>query len=293
MMWLDGEFVETATVPAFSHSVNFGSCVFDTARVYNTPEGPAFFRLGDHVKRLLDGLDFVGFTLAYSQEEIAAASKELVAKNGLSGEAYVRMNAFLAEEGMRLAHKANRASLAIAASPLAYFDRSFDEGLKCCTVKWKKAPRDCVPSQIKLAANYVTSFFASREARANGFDDALMADSKGNISEGCVQNIFIVRNNRLITPPTTEPILPGITRDSMIKLAGNAGIPVEEKPLNFQEVLSASELFFTGTAIGIMPITQVNEKSFKVGGLTKQLRAEFEKVFSCKHAFSEKWLSFL
>ncbi|MBI5225729.1 branched-chain-amino-acid transaminase [Candidatus Micrarchaeota archaeon] len=291
-VWYDGRFVARAEVSAFSHAVNYSCGVFDTVRLYRTSEGSAFFRLDEHVKRLLAAVSFAGFDFPFKPNEIEAALVQVAQKNKLQS-GYFRMNVFLAQEGLRVLPTDFKASLAIMASPLDYSGKSFSNGLSCQLTTRKKPPLSSMPSNVKFSANYLLSYLARKEARAQGFDESVLLDSRGFVAEGTAQNLFIVKNGALLTPSKRSEILPGITRDSIIELAKDLGIRVKEADVTVKQLLLADEVFLAGTAIELMPVVRIGKKRLSIGPITSTLKAAYDDLVCGRHGFSKKWLTYL
>ncbi len=292
LMWQDGRFVTDASVSAFSHAVNYSCGVFDTARLYPTTEGSAFFRLDDHLRRLFSALDSVGFTTRFSPAQVKKAVVQLGRKSGLTS-AYVRINAFLPQEQLRVYPEKRQVSLAMVIAPLHYSGKTFESGLMAHVSAFRKASQAAIPSGIKFSANYLQSYLALRQARAAGFDEAILLDSRGFVAEASAQNLFAVKNGNLWTPSVQSEILPGITRDSVIRLANDLGMRVKEADASVKQLQTADELFLTGTATELMPITRLGRRKLAVGPLTRTLKAAFDDVVHGCHGYSKKWLTYL
>lgn len=291
-MWLDGRFVSTASVSAFSHAVNYSCGVFDTARLYPAIGGPAFFRLDEHVRRLFSALDVVGLTTRITSAQVRKAVVQLGRKSALTS-AYVRINAFLPQEQLRVYPEKRQACLAMVIAPLHYSGKTFDSGLTAHVSKVQKAPRIAMPPGFKFSANYLQSYLALRQARSAGFDEAILLDSRGFVAEASAQNLFAVKNGTLWTPSVKSEILPGITRDSVIRLSEDLGLRVKEADMSVKQLQTADELFLTGTATELMPITRLGRRKLAVGPLTRTLKAAFDDVVHGRHGLSKKWLTYL
>lgn len=291
MLWLDGRFVKAASVPAFSHALNYATGFFDTVRAYPQTGGTALFRLDDHVARLFRTAKIGGFILPFSEAQVKHAVCSLVRRCGLRS-AYVRLNAFFPTVDFRLRGGLDsKLSLAITAVPLDYSGRSFETGLSCVVSSWQKPTEKSWPSCAKFSANYLASFLALRQAKEKGFDEAVLLDSRGFIAEGTAQNILLVKNGVLYTPSERSEILPGVTRDSVIALARVLGLKVKLADVSVRKLLAADEIFLTGTATELMPVTRIGRKRLRVGPFTCTLAAAFRDVVSGRHGFSKKWLT--
>ncbi|MBI2445088.1 branched-chain-amino-acid transaminase [Candidatus Micrarchaeota archaeon] len=292
MMWHDGSWADKAQVSAFSHAVNYSCGVFDTVRLYDSPGGPAFFRLDDHVRRLYSAMDAVGFSTRFSPAQVCKAAVQLAQKSALRS-AYVRINAFLPQEQLRVYPENRQASLAMVIAPMHYTGKSFENGLSAHVSAMRKASCDVLPSGVKFSANYLSSYLALQQARDSGFDEALLLDSRGFVAEASAQNLFMARNGVLYTPSARSEILPGVTRDSVMVLARDLGLPVEVTDVSVRQLLAADEVFLCGTATEIMPVTRLGKRKLAVGPLTRTLKATFDDAVHGRHGFSKKWLSYV
>ncbi len=290
MIWFDGRFAKEAKVPLFSHSFNYGGAVFDSARVYPTSAGPAFFRPFEHIRRFYGAIDFCGYSVRHNPAKLWRILRSMASKEG-NVKAYARMAAFLGHKEFRVHPSSRGASLALSLEPLEYAAVPFNRGYSCIFSGWQRPSALQMPVSRKFSGNYLNSFFAVSEARAKGYDEALLLDADGFVCEGSAENIFIVKNGTLHTPPTTQSLLPGITRDSVIQLARLEGVPFREKKLKPKDVVGADEVFLTGTAIEIMPVRKIGKNAFNAPGpVTRILAAAFKSAVSGSHILSEEWL---
>jgi len=292
LYWNDGRFVAHAGVSAFSHAVNYSCGVFDTARLYPSEKGPAFFRLDDHVNRLFAALKTVGFSTRFSPARVHRAALKLARQSALPS-AYLRINAFLPQEQLRVYPEKREATLAMVIAPLHYAGKLFEDGLSARISSFRKASRDAVPPGVKFSANYLQAYLSLREARDSDFDEAILLDSRGKVAEASAQNLFAVKNGALLTPSTKSEILPGITRDTVLRLAEDLGVAVKESDLSVKHLSAADEIFLTGTATEFMPVTRLGRRHLAVGPITRTLKAAFDDVVHGRHGFSKKWLTFL
>ncbi len=292
LVWVDGTWSYQALIPAFSHAVNYGLSVFDSVRLYQTPRGPAFFRLDDHVRRLFGALAFAGFSCRFSPSQIRKACVDVVRKNELQS-GYLRINGFLPQEELRVFPLFRIASIGINAQPLDYAGVPFDQGLSCQLTNIRKSPSATIPAGIKFSANYLPAYLALKNARSKGFDEAILLDSRGFVAEATAQNLFVSKFGALFTPSTRSEILPGIMRDSIMALARDEDLDVREKDLTVQDVQAADEVFLTGTASEILPVTRIGRKKFPIGPLALLLKNTWEDVVKGQHVFSKKWLTYV
>ncbi|MBD3252229.1 branched-chain amino acid transaminase [Candidatus Pacearchaeota archaeon] len=289
-IWMDGEFVEweNAKIHILTHSLHYGSGVFEGIRFYESEKGPAVFRLKEHVNRLFHSASVFDMKIKYSKGEIENIILELIRKNNLKS-GYIRPLIYFGYGKMGLALKGAPVNIAIAVWPWgAYLG---ERPIKIKTSSFMRLHPESTIQSAKISGNYMNSILATEEVKKQGYDEALLLDCKGKIAEGPGENIFIVKNNKLITPSVGN-ILPGITRDSIIKIAFDSGINVEEKEISKEEMLVADEAFFTGTAAEITAIESVDDvflkKSF--GPVTKKLRDIYLNVVQGKNSRYEDWL---
>jgi len=277
-IWRDGEFIPwaSATIHIMSHAVHYGSSVFEGIRCYRTPDGPSIFRLDDHMQRLRDSATVLRMDVGYSADELAAACRGLVARNGLD-ECYIRPI---------LMRGVGAAGLDPAASPVesyiicwpwgAYLgDGALERGVDVCVSSWQRPGPNTHPALAKAGGNYVSSQLITMEAVANGYHEGIALAPGGLVSEGSGQNIFLARRGKLITPAIDGSMLEGITRDCVIEIARELGIAVSEQRVPRELLYTADELFFTGTAAEITPIRSVDRVVIGAGAagpLTRRLQ---------------------
>lgn len=291
LVWFDGKFITVAkaTVPLLTHSLHYGSAVFEGIRFYKTPKGPAIFRLPDHIKRLFFSARTMGMKIPFSEKEIIGATTELVRKNKLT-DGYIRPIAWYGEK-MGLYPK--NAPLHIAIACWSWGKYLKKESASVCISKFARIhPRSSVMT-AKISGHYANSVLASLEARKKGYDEALLLDWCGNIAEGPGENIFFVRGNTLTTPPSGS-ILPGITRNSVITIAKDISLRVQEKNIKPKDLRLYNEAFFTGTAVEIHPIEKIDKIAFQDanGKITKQIKEIFFKAVRGEVKKYRHWLTF-
>ena len=275
-IWLDGGFVKwnQAKLHVLSHGLHYASCVFEGARIYNGK----IFKLNEHTKRLFFSSKTLGFTLPYREKIINKACEEIVKKQKIKN-GYLRPFAWRGSEMMAISAQNTTIHVAIATWEMStYFDkRKKFNGIKLKTSKWIRPPSNTAPTQAKAAGLYMICTLSKHIAEKKGFDDSLMLDSNGYVAESTGANIFFVKNNKLYTP-IADCFLNGITRQTVIKLAKKNNIKVVEKRILPKELLSADEIFLTGTAVEITPISQIDSKKFKVGKITQKLMSLFSNL---------------
>ena len=275
-IWLDGRFVKwnQAKLHVLSHGLHYASCVFEGARVYNGK----IFKLNEHTKRLFFSSKTLGFKLPYRENVINKACEEIVKRQKIQN-GYLRPFAWRGSEMMAISAQNTTIHVAIATWEMStYFDKKKKfKGIKLQTSKWMRPPSNTAPTQAKAAGLYMICTLIKHNAEKNGFDDSLMLDSKGYVAESTGANIFFVKNNKLYTP-IADCFLNGITRQTVINLAKKNKIHVTEKRVSPNELLTADEIFLTGTAVEITPISQIDKKKFKVGEITQKLIMLFSSL---------------
>ncbi len=288
-IWLNGKLInqEKAQISILTHALHYGSGVFEGIRFYQTDQGPAVFRLSEHVKRLFNSAKALDLKINFTEKEVKQAILELIKKNKLQ-EGYVRPIVFYDSGKMGLNPKGASVSLAIAAwSWGKYLGK---ESIKVKITKIIRLHPGSVFNQAKVCGYYVNSIFATLEARKQGFDEALLLDYQGNIAEGPGENIFFVKNNVLYTPELNNS-LNGLTRQSIIKIAQDLGIKTIEKKIKPKEIEKFDEAFFTGTAVEICSIKKINQIVMKDNKITLKLKEAFEKIIKGKEKKYSQWLS--
>jgi branched-chain amino acid aminotransferase len=296
-VWLDNKMMkaEDAKVPILTHSMQYGSGMFEGIRTYETEKGAAIFRLDEHVKRLEGSMKVYSMNLAYSQGQIKEAIIKTVKANGLRS-CYIRPFAFYNDANIGVSAFGKKVSLFIAALPFGRYFGGAEKGIRCKVSSWRRINSGILPVEAKASGNYLNSVIANSEARAVGFDEAILLSYDGYVAEGPGENIFLVKDNILLTPDRSSDILLGITRDSVIKIAESMGIEVKERLVHREELCTADELFFAGTAAEITPITNVDGISVgagKVGPITKMLAQKFDDIVHGRDREFEHWLTYI
>lgn len=287
-VWLDGGFIKAdkASVPLLTHSLHYGSGVFEGIRAYKTERGTAVFRLKDHVKRLFFSATTIGVKIPYSPKQIEEAILTLVKRNSLE-EGYIRPLAFYGQR-MGLYPIGAPVHIAIACWPWGKYLAK-----ERVDVKISKFMRLHPASSVmgaKISGHYSNSILASLEAKKAGFDEALLLDHKGNVAEGPGENIFFVKGKTIYTPKK-EAILPGLTRDSVITIAKDLGYKVVEKDIKPSEIKSFDEAFFTGTAVEVCPIAKIDNNKFLKSDASSKIREVYMDVVKGKAKKYSKWLT--
>ncbi|MEJ2683439.1 MAG: branched-chain amino acid transaminase [Candidatus Sulfobium sp.] len=295
-IWMDGRFVswDDANVHVLTHTLHYGLGVFEGIRCYDTSKGSAIFRLDEHVKRLFDSAHIFRIKIPFSQEEIKAVVVETVKVNRLK-ECYIRPLVFIGNGSMGVNPEGNPVGVAIAAWPWgAYLGaEGITNGIRIKVSSFARHHVNVDMTRAKVCGYYVNSQLAKTEAIMCGCDEALLLDTEGYVSEGSGENIFIVRDNQLKTTPPTS-ILEGITRDSIMRIAADSGIPVKEERFTRDEVYICDEAFLSGTAAEITPVREVDGRTIGNGSrgrITEKLQAIFFDAVKGKHREYESWLT--
>ena len=292
-IWMDGVMINwnDAKIHVLSHSLHYGLGVFEGIRFYDTAKGPAIFRLRDHVERLFNGSICSGIKIPFSIEDIEKAIIETVKINNIKS-GYIRPIVFYGYGKMGLNPTGAKVNIAIACWP---WEKYLSESpIKVKTSSFIRIHPKSTKSECKITGHYVNSIFASLEIHEKGYDEALLLDCQGNISEGPGENIFIIKDNILYTPKLGN-ILKGITRDSIIKIAKDNKFKVKEKKLKLKDIYSANEAFFTGTAAEITSIGSIDDKPLKSspGKITQELKTIFMDIVKGKLDKYESWLTYV
>ncbi|QQS58654.1 branched-chain amino acid transaminase [Candidatus Peregrinibacteria bacterium] len=293
-IWMDGVFIEweDAKVHVISHALHYGSGVFEGTRFYETPKGPAIFRLKDHTKRLFYSASTLRLPINFTEEEVNAATIETVRKNEcLSG--YIRPLAFFGEGKMGLRPQGATPHLIIACWPWGKY--LADRPIHVKISKYIRIHPKSLIADAKVAGHYVNSILATQEVGDEDYDEALLLDFEGNIAEGPGENFFLVKDGGLHTPLLGN-VLNGITRKSVFQIAQDLGISVSERIIHPEEIWEADEAFFTGTAAEVTPIGTVDRKPIgngEEGEMTKKIREIFFSAVTGKNQKYEEWLTFV
>ncbi len=298
LIWLNGRMVQwdQATIHVMAHALHYGSSVFEGIRVYKTPDGPKIFRLTDHMQRLYDSAKIYRMPIPYELDELIAVCKEVIIANELMNGAYIRPIALRGYGEVGLAPKADHpVDVAIAAWEWgAYLGAdSMELGVDVCISSWQRVAPNTIPALAKAGGNYLSSQLISTEAKRLGFAEGIALSTDGTVSEGAGENLFVIRDGKIITPPAASSILTGITRHSITVLAERLGLVVEESAIPREFLYLADEMFFTGTAAEITPIRSVDRIQIGAGTrgpITKQLQDAFFGLFSGETEDTEGWL---
>jgi len=293
-IWFNGRIVgcEEARVHVLTHALHYGTGVFEGIRGYWNGSNLHVFRLRDHMVRLVNSAKLVGFNIGYTVEQLVDATIEVIRANGFREDVYIRPIAFIGEGGISLDITGMPVEIAIAAFPFGKYLKA--EGVRVKVVSWRRVPSFSMPVMAKACGIYLNSVIALREARLEGYDEAILLDWRGCVAEGSGENVFIVRRGVIATPPTTASILEGITRDTVIRIARDEGYMVEERDITREELLTAEEVFFTGTAAEITPVLEVDGRPVgegKPGPITMKLKEKYQRIVMGLEERYKHWLT--
>ncbi len=297
-IWYDGKLVNwrDATTHVLTHTLHYGMGVFEGVRAYQTPKGTAIFRLQDHTDRLFRSAHILGMKMPYSKDEINEAQRAAVRENKLES-AYIRPMAFYGAEAMGISAKTLSTHIIVAAWKWGAYlgQEALDNGIRVKTSSFSRHHVNITMCKAKANGNYMNSILAHREAEQDGYDEALLLDVDGFVSEGSGENVFIVRRGKIYTPDLTSA-LEGITRDTIVQLANELGYQVIEKRITRDEVYSADEAFFTGTAAEVTPIRELDNRAIGSGSrgpVTQKLQALYFDCVQGRSAKHEGWLTYV
>jgi branched-chain amino acid aminotransferase len=296
VIWMNGEFVdfEDAKIHVLSHVVHYGSSVFEGIRAYDTPRGTAIFRLDRHTQRLIDSCKIARMLPTFGLDELMEAMKETVRRNG-GAACYLRPVVYRGYKSLGVNPTGVPVDVAIATLNWGKYlgKDALDKGIAVRVSSWRRAAPDTFPFMAKTGANYLNSQLIKLEAIADGYEEGIALDSFGFLAEGSGENLFLVRDKTVYTPTLASAILPGVTRDCVMVLAREMGLEVREEQLPREMLTIADEVFFTGTAAEITPITSIDRMPVgdgKVGSVTKRLQEAFFDIIEGRARDRHGWL---
>ena len=298
-IWMNGKLVpfKNAKVHVLTHALHYSTSIFEGIRCYDTPEGSAIFRLPEHVDRFFNSAKMYSMKMPYSKKKISDAIVNTVKESKLK-QCYIRPLAYYGYGTMGLTPTNNKVDVSISCWEWKMGESKAGKfsGAKCKISKWIRIDSKSQPMQAKSAANYSNAALARMEALNAGYDEAIMLNNKGHVAEGSAENIFVVKNGKITTPPLDADILDGITRDSAIKLLKSNKIKVIEKNIKISDLLKADEIFMTGTAAEVKSVTRVDKTKIgngKIGEVTKELQDSFMNTVMGKNKKFCSWLRFI
>jgi branched-chain amino acid aminotransferase len=296
-IWMDGELVpwENAKIHVLTHALHYGSGVFEGIRAYETKRGPAVFRLEDHVRRLFRSSHIYQIEVPFSPDEISDAIKDTVRANGLAS-CYIRPLIYrgYGEMGLNPLLAPVNVSIAVWAWGAYLGEEALEAGARAKISSWKRNDHNMLPPAAKATGQYINSSLAKVEALKGGYDEAIMLNVHGTVTDGSGENVFIVKDGVVFTPPVSAGCLDGITRDSVITVARDLGYEVREQELVRADLYTADEAFFTGTAAEVCPIREIDDRKVTANGrgpITKEIQQTFFGAARGEIAKYERWLT--
>ena len=296
-IWHNGKFIgwDEANIHVMSHVVNYGSGVFEGVRCYHTEQGPAIFRLREHMQRLLNSAHIYRMDPAFSLDDLCKAALDLVQVNRLDA-CYVRPIIFRGYSDMGVDPVGCPIEVYMACWEWGKYlgEESVRSGIDVCISSWNRPAPNTLPQMAKAVANYMNSQLIRMEAKANGYTEGIALDVNGYVSEGSGENVFMVSSGSIVTPPVANSALPGITRNSILTLCQELGIPVSEQMIPREALYIADEVFFSGTAAEITPVRSIDRIKIGTGSrgaITKRVQEEFFAITSGKKPDRHNWMS--
>lgn len=299
-IWFNGELRanEDCTVHVASHALHYGSSVFEGIRAYKTPKGTAFFRLDEHLRRLFYSAAVYRIPVPYTFEELREAIFETLRDSGLES-AYIRPLIARGNCGLGVIPKDLKVvdvSIIVDSWGAYLGEDGLKNGIRACITSWQRLAPNTIPTGVKAGGNYLSSQLIGFEASDRGFEEGIALGHDGLLSEGAGENLFVIKNGRIMTPPASSSILGGITRDSVFSLIDDLGLEIVEQTIAREQLYGADEAFFTGTAVEVTPVKQVDHMVLGNGGcgpITKRIQDEFFGLFNGKTEDTHEWLDYL
>ncbi|MDE1814446.1 MAG: branched-chain amino acid transaminase [Thaumarchaeota archaeon] len=294
-VWFDGKIVrdEDAKVPVMTHAIHYGTSVFEGLRGYWNSKNLNIFRLQDHIKRFRNSGKVYSISLRFTDKEIANAIIQICKKNNVKESCYIRPFYFVGKHGISL-HVTEKTPTHAVIVMFPFGELFNKNGIKVGTSSWRRIHDISTPPLAKMGGNYLNSILATQESKRNGYDEAILLDHLGNISEAPGENIFVVRDGKLLTPPPSSSALEGITKDSVVKIAEDLGYQIIEREIPRTEIYFADEVFLTGTAAEITPVISVDNKMVgdgEVGKITGDIRKIYSDITMGRNKKYSKWIT--
>jgi branched-chain amino acid aminotransferase len=276
-----------------SHVVHYGSSVFEGIRCYTQPTGAGVFRLPEHMARLVDSARIYRMPLPYTAEQLSAAVVDVIEANGVTP-CYIRPIAFRGYGELGINPLTCPVDVMIAVWPWGAYlgEEALDKGVRVMTSSWRRIGQNTLPAAAKASGQYLNSQLAKMEAMHSGYDEAILLNEGGYLADGSGENVFVVRDGVLTTPPTTASCLPGITRDTVVRIARGMGYEVREVDVVRTDLYNADEVFFTGTAAEITPIHSVDDHVVGAGPVTKRIQTEFFSITAGNSELSAEYMDY-
>ncbi|MDO9004112.1 MAG: branched-chain amino acid transaminase [Aquabacterium sp.] len=296
-IWMDGQMVEwrDAKIHVLTHTLHYGCGVFEGVRAYNTTQGPAIFRIQEHTERLFNSAKILRMKIPFSFDEVVKAQLDVVRENKLES-CYLRPLAWLGSEKMGVSPKGAKVHLMVAAWPWGAYlgEDGLKRGIRVKTSSYTRHHVNITMTQAKAVSNYTNSILANLEVTEEGYDEALLLDSSGFVSEGAGENIFIVKNGKLYTPDLSAGALNGITRNTIFAICQDLGLEIREKRITRDEVYICDEAFFTGTAAEVTPIRELDRIEIGAGSrgpITEKIQSAFFDIVNGRNPKYAEWLT--
>ena len=294
-VWFDGKFVplSKAKIPITTHAIHYGTSIFEGIRSYWNTKNLYVFRLNDHVKRFRNSGKFYNITFNFSDKQIENAVLNLCRKNKIKESCYIRPFYFVGQYGINL-HVTKNAPTHVAMFSFPFGDLFNKNGITVTISKWRKFSDLSTPTQAKMGGNYLNSILATQDAKQKGFDEAILLDQSGNVSEAPGENIFLVKNKTLVTPSLSSSALDGITRKTIIALAKDMKLRTVIRKVTKKELKTADEIFLSGTAAEITPVIKIDKKKIgdgKIGNITTMFMETYSDIVMNRNKKYSQWLT--
>ncbi|MCH2604116.1 MAG: branched-chain amino acid transaminase [Candidatus Nitrosopelagicus sp.] len=294
-IWFDGKLLthDKAKVPVTSHAIHYGTSIFEGIRAYWNTGNLFIFRLDDHIKRFRNSGKYYNISLRFSDKEIKKAIIDLCRKNKIKKSCYIRPFYFVGKYGINL-HVTKKAPTHVAIFSFPFGDLFNKNGITACISVWRKFSDESTPTQAKMGGNYLNSILATQDAKKRGYDEAILLDKNGNVSEAPGENIFIIKKNTLITPPLSSSALDGITRKSILKFSKDLNLKTKVKNISVKELKSADEVFLSGTAAEVTPVIKLEKMKIgtgKIGPVTQVVMEKYSDIVMNSNKMYSKWIT--
>ena len=294
-IWFDGKLLthDKAKVPVTSHAIHYGTSIFEGIRAYWNTGNLFIFRLDDHIKRFRNSGKYYNISLRFSDKEIKKAIIDLCRKNKIKKSCYIRPFYFVGKYGINL-HVTKKAPTHVAIFSFPFGDLFNKNGITACISVWRKFSDESTPTQAKMGGNYLNSILATQDAKKRGYDEAILLDKNGNVSEAPGENIFIIKKNTLITPPLSSSALDGITRKSILKFSKDLNLKTKVKNISVKELKSADEVFLSGTAAEVPPVIKLEKMKIgtgKIGPVTQVVMEKYSDIVMNSNKMYSKWIT--
>ena len=294
-IWFDGKLLthDKAKVPVTSHAIHYGTSIFEGIRAYWNTGNLFIFRLDDHIKRFRNSGKYYNISLRFSDKEIKKAIIDLCRKNKIKKSCYIRPFYFVGKYGINL-HVTKKAPTHVAIFSFPFGDLFNKNGITACISVWRKFSDESTPTQAKMGGNYLNSILATQDAKKRRYDEAILLDKNGNVSEAPGENIFIIKKNTLITPPLSSSALDGITRKSILKFSKDLNLKTKVKNISVKELKSADEVFLSGTAAEVTPVIKLEKMKIgtgKIGPVTQVVMEKYSDIVMNSNKMYSKWIT--